>query len=230
MVTTPSQTQPLQAPPLESGDRLSRPEFERRYTADPHIKKAELIEGVVYVASPLRFNPHAEPHGRLATWLGTYAAMTAPVTFGIEPTLRLDLDNEPQPDAVLRLDEAVGGQSRITDDGYLEGIPELVAEIAASSAAIDLGDKKNAYRRNAIPEYIIWNVYDNQLDWLHLVDSDYTPLPIDADGIIRSQVFPGLWLAVNDLLTSNMAPVLTTLQSGLQSTAYQDWVESLIQS
>ncbi len=227
MVTSPSQTQPLQTPPLESGDRLSRPEFERRYTADPHIKKAELIEGVVYVASPLRFNPHAEPHGRLATWLGTYAAMTAPVTFGIEPTLRLDLDNEPQPDAVLRLDAAVGGQSRITDDGYLEGIPELVAEIAASSAAIDLGDKKTAYRRNAIPEYIIWNVYDNQVDWLHLVDGVYTPLPIDADSIIRSQVFPGLWLAANDLLTSNMAQVLTTLQSGLQSVDYQNWVSQL---
>jgi Uma2 family endonuclease len=228
MVTSPSKIQPLQPPPLESGDRLSRPEFERRYTADPHIKKAELIEGIVYLASPLRFNPHAEPHGRLATWLGTYAAMTTPVTFGIEPTLRLDLDNEPQPDAVLRLDEAVGGQSRITADDYLEGIPELVAEIAASSAAIDLGDKKNAYRRNAIPEYIIWNVYDNQLDWLHLVEGVYIPLPIDADGIIRSRVFPGLWLAVNDLLAANMAPVLTTLQSGLQSMDYQDWVSSLL--
>jgi Uma2 family endonuclease len=229
MVTHPSPRQTLKPPPLESGDRLSRIEFERRYAADPQVKKAELIEGVVYVASPLRFNPHAEPHGRLATWLGTYAALTPYVFSGIEPTLRLDLDNEPQPDAVLRLDEAVGGRSRITEDEYLEGTPELVAEIAASSAAIDTGDKKNAYRRNSIPEYIIWNVYDNQIEWLHLVEGVYTPLPVEADGIVRSRVFPGLWLAVGDLLNKNMAQVLAVLHNGLQSTDYRDWVQSLTQ-
>jgi hypothetical protein len=96
-------------PPLESGDRLTRPEFERRYHAMPHVKKAELIEGVVYVPSPLRFEPHAEPHGNLITWLGVYKAMTLGVRMGDNPTVRLDLDNEPQPDAVLLIDEAVGG-------------------------------------------------------------------------------------------------------------------------
>lgn len=213
-------------PPLESGDRLSRPEFERHYAATPNVHKAELIEGIVYVASPLRFTPHAEPHGRLATWLGTYAAMTPPVLLGIEPTLRLDLDNEPQPDAVLRLDAAMGGRSRITEDGYLEGTPELVAEIAASSAAIDLGDKKNAYRRNGIPEYLVWNVYDNQIEWLQLVEGVYKPLPIEPNGTIHSQVFPGLWLATTDLLTQNMAQVLSVLHDGLQSADYQSWIRA----
>ncbi|RUT04043.1 hypothetical protein DSM106972_049570 [Dulcicalothrix desertica PCC 7102] len=142
-------------PPLESGDRLTRFEFERRYAAAPHIKKAELIEGIVYVASPLRFTPHAEPHSRLVTWLGTYAAFTPRTLSGIEPTIRLDIDNEPQPDIILILDEAVGGKARLTEDGYLEGVPELVVEIAASSAAIDTGSKKQAYRRNQIFEYIV---------------------------------------------------------------------------
>ncbi len=73
-------------PPLESGDRLSRTEFERRYRAAPQIRKAELIEGAVYVASPLRFTPHAELHSRLVTWLGTYAAFTPGTLAGIEPT------------------------------------------------------------------------------------------------------------------------------------------------
>lgn len=129
----PPQTRqkPQPRPPLESGDRLTRPEFERRYAAAPHIKKAELIEGVVYVASPLRFVPHAEPHSRLVTWLGTYTAFTPGTQSGIEPTVRLDLDNEPQPDILLILNEAVGGRAKLTDDGYLEGTPELVVEIAA---------------------------------------------------------------------------------------------------
>lgn len=154
-----------QVPPLESGDRLTRSEFERRYTAAIHIKKAELIEGIVYLTAPLRFTPHAEPHSRLVTWLGTYAAFTPDTLSGIEPTVRLDLDNEPQPDAVLLLDEAVGGQARLTEEGYIEGVPELVAEIAVSSSAIYLGNKKHAYRRNGVSEYIVWQAFENQLNW-----------------------------------------------------------------
>lgn len=99
----------LHLPPLESGDRLTRPEFERRYTAAPHSQKAELIEGVVYLASPLRFVQHAEPHSCLHGWLWTYQVATPGVRLGIEPTVRLDLDNEPQPDIVLIVDEAAGG-------------------------------------------------------------------------------------------------------------------------
>jgi Uma2 family endonuclease len=220
------QTQPaLRIPPLENGDRLTRPEFERRYAAAPHIKKAELIEGIVYVASPLRFTPHAEPHSRLVTWLGTYAAFTPGVLSGIEPTVRLDLDNEPQPDIVLILDEAIGGQARLTEDGYLEGTPELVVEIAASSVAIDLGKKLQAYRRNGVQEYIVWQSFENQLSWYHLVEGEYQLLVPDAEGIIHSRVFPGLCLAVEALLNNQMPQVLEVLRSGLDSSEHSAFVE-----
>lgn len=138
----------LSIPPLESGDRLNCYEFERRYNSMPPLKKAELIEGVVYMPAALRFRSHGQPHGNLSIWLGNYKVATPGVELGIEPTVRLDLDNEPQPDAVLLIDENCGGQARLSDDDYIEGAPELVAEIAASSVAIDLHDKKRAYRRN----------------------------------------------------------------------------------
>jgi Uma2 family endonuclease len=211
-------------PPLESGDRLTRPEFERRYAA-ADIKKAELIEGIVYVASPLRFQQHAEPHSRLVTWLGTYAAFTPGTRSGIEPTVRLDLDNEPQPDIVLILDEALGGQARLTEEGYLEGVPELVVEIAASSAAIDLGNKLQAYRRNGVREYLVWQVFENRLDWFQLVEGEYRSLVPDQDGIIRSRMFAGLWLAVEALLSNQMARVLEVLQAGLKSPEHEAFVE-----
>lgn len=216
-------------PPLESGDHLTRPEFERRYAAASDIKKAELIEGIVYVASPLRFQQHAEPHSRLHGWLWTYQVATPRVFIGIEPTVRLDLDNEPQPDIVLILDEAVGGRARLAEDGYLEGVPELVVEIAASSAAIDLGSKKQAYRRNGVLEYIVWQSFEHQLDWFQLVEGNYQPLIPDADGIIRSQVFPGLWLAAQSLLSNQMAQVLEVLQLGLKSPEQAVFVERLQQ-
>jgi len=213
-------------PPLESGDRLSRPEFERRYAASP-IKKAELIEGMVYVASPLRFTPHAEPHSRLVTWLGNYVAFTPGTASGIEPTVRLDLDNEPQPDIVLILDESVGGQSRLTEEGYLEGVPELVVEIAASSAAIDLGSKLQAYRRNGVKEYIVWQAFENQLEWFQLLDGEYQLLPPNEDGIIQSRLFPGLWLAVDALLNNQMVQVLTVLQTGINSPDHAAFIQQL---
>ena len=223
----PNRVADSRIPPLESGDRLTRHEFERRYNTMPNVKKAELIEGVVYVASPLRFSSHAEPHGHLIGWMWTYQIATPSVRLGIEPTVRLDQDNEPQPDGVLLIPETAGGQSTLSDDDYIEGAPELVAEIAASSVANDLHDKKKAYRRNGVKEYIVWQIFENKLDWFCLQEGEYVPLAADENGIIRSQVFPGLWLSVPDLLAGNMTQVLTVLQEGLNSAEHTEFVQRL---
>lgn len=220
----------LTVPPLENGDRLTRFEFERRYSAMPKLKKAELIEGTVYMASPLRFEPHAEPHARVITWLGVYQAMTPGVRVGDNPTVRLDLDNEPQPDAVLLIDAQAGGQSHLSQDGYVEGAPELVAEIAASSATVDLRDKKRAYRRNGIQEYIVWQVFEQRIDWFHLEAGEYTNLHPDAAGVIQSQIFPGLWLDQSALVAGDMQQVLTVLQAGVNSVEHQAFVQQLAQA
>lgn len=204
-------------PPLENGDRLTRAEFERRYAVMPHAKKAELIEGVVYMPSPVSLVRHAEPHARVMAWLGTFVAATPDVHFGDNATVRLDLDNEPQPDAVLFWTAARGGQTRISDDGYLEGPPELVAEVAASSVSIDLHTKLRAYRRNAVQEYLVWRVQDQAIDWFELRDGDYRPLAADAAGLLCSVRFPGLWLDSAALLRGDLAAVLQTLQRGLQA-------------
>jgi len=217
-----------QVPPLQNGDRLTRSEFERRYTAMPHVKKAELIEGTVYIASPLRFELHAEPHGDLMIWLGNYKVATPGVRMGDNPTVRLDLDNEPQPDALLMIDPACGGNAYIGSDGYVEGAPELVAEVAASSAAIDLGDKKRVYRRNGVKEYIVWQVFDQKLDWYHLTEDDYIALEMKKGGVISSLTFPGLWLDVSAMLIGDMNKVLTVLRQGLETKAHLKFVQQLI--
>lgn len=217
--------QPLSIPPLENGDRLTRTEFERRYQAMPHIRKAELIEGVTYMASPLRIKSHGEPHGLVVTWLGTYKAFTPGVVLGIEPTVRLDPDNEPQPDAVLMIP---GRQASIDADDYISGAPELVVEIAASSAAIDLHDKKRAYRRNGVREYIVWRTLEGQLDWFRWQADEYITV-VPEEGIVRSQVFPGLWLAVEALLAGEMATVLSVLQTGLGTIEHQEFKQGLVE-
>ncbi len=177
------------------------------------------------MASPLRFRSHAKPHGYLITVLGLYESATPQVEMGIEPTVRLDLENELQPDGVLLISPENGGQSTLDEQGYIQGAPELVAEIAASSAAIDLGDKKRAYRRNGVKEYIIWQVFDEKIDWFRLEDGDYVSVTPDEQGIIRSQVFPGLWLDIPNLIQGNMQQVLTILQQGISSPEHQGFVQ-----
>jgi Uma2 family endonuclease len=222
-----STNSPSDIPPLESGDRLTCPEFERRYNAMPNLKKAELIEGVVFVASPLRFEAHAEPHGNLMIWLGNYKVATPGVRLGDNATVRLDLDNEPQPDAILLINTTCGGLSHLGSDGYVEGAPELVAEVAASSASKDLYDKKRAYRRNGIQEYIVWQVFEQTVSWFSLQNGEYVALLPNASGIIQSQVFPGLWLDVSALVTGNMQQVLAVLQKGLSSVEHEMFIQQI---
>jgi Uma2 family endonuclease len=217
---------PIVVPPLMAGDRLSRHEFERRYEAMPRLKKAELIDGVVYVPSPVTMK-HGNPDARVATWLGTYAAFTLGTQLGGNTTVRLEGDNEPQPDMLLRIETDRGGQSRIGPEGYVEGPPELVAEVAYTSANYDLHAKLDLYRRSGVKEYVVWRVVDRQIDWFVLRGAKFEPQGADTDGIIRSQVFPGLWLDVGAMLGDEMARVLAKLQEGLASPEHTEFVAKL---
>lgn len=216
---------PVDLPPLENGDHLTRYEFERRYEARPDIEKAELIERVVYMPSPVRAKSHGRPHGQIITWLGVYSAATPGVEFYDNVTVRLDLDNEPQPDALLRLE--AGGGSRVSAEDYIEGAPELIVEIAASSVSYDLHEKRRVYRRNGVQEYVVWRVYDKQVDWFRLERDEYIPLMPDESNVVHSQVFPGLCLAVQALLVSDLATVLAELQKGLGTPEHETFIERL---
>ena len=220
-------TAPVGLLPLESGDRLTRREFERRYSGRPDIKKAELIEGVVYRPSPVRFRSHGEPHGWIIGWLTVYCSATPGVHLGDNATVRLDLDNELQPAALLRLEPESGGHSSISTDDYVEGAPELIVEIAASSAAYDLHDKLRVYRRNGVQEYLVWQIYDKRVDWFSLTEGEYVPLVPDTSEVLHSQVFPGLRLVVPALLSGNIAQVLAELQKGLETAEHAKFVERL---
>ncbi len=214
-------------PPLANGDRLTRDEFERRYDAMPDLKKAELINGVVHIGSPVRFGTHGEPHARLLTWLGTYVAFTQGVGLGDNATVRLASDTEPQPDALLRVEAEDRANSRISADDYVEGAPELVAEISSSTAWYDLHDNTDAYRRAGVKEYLVWRVEDREFDWFVLRNGEYVRIVPDADGICDSRSFPGLRLAVASLLAGDMARVMDELQEGLNAPEHAEFVASL---
>jgi len=214
-------------PPLEAGDYLTRPEFERRYHAQPDLKKAELIEGIVYMPSPVRADKHGDPHFDMIAFLGFYRATTPGVRGSDNATVRFDLLNEPQPDILLRLDPTVGGNSWIDGDGYLQGAPELIVEIAASSTSYDLHQKKAVYARHGVQEYLVLQINERQVSWFTLHDGNYELLTADAEGIFRSHIFPGLWLHAPAFWADNMGTVLAVLQQGLAAPEHQAFLDTL---
>jgi Uma2 family endonuclease len=217
-------------PPLENGDRLTRDEFERRYHAMPHVKKAELIEGVVHVPSPLRLRRHGNPHAHLCAWAGVYEGLTAGVLSGDNTTTRLDVINEPQPDVLLIILPECGGQARISADDYVEQAPELVGEVAASSVSIDLNTKFEVYRRCGVREYVVWRVQDRAFDWFVLRGEEYQRLEAGPDGIHRSETFPGLWMDAAAMGRWDVARVLEVLRQGTASAEHAAFVSRLAEA
>lgn len=233
MATYPSSIAPplppaRRVPPLEQGDRLTRSDFLRRYAAmDPKIK-AERIEGIVHMpAAAVTAEFHGQPHAHVLTWLGVYEAATPGVVTADNSTVALDIDNDPQPDACLRILTSHGGAAKLNEDGYIEGSPELIVEVTASTLSFDLGAKLNAYRRNGVRDYIVLRTYDGELDWFVLRDGQYQRLSPDDQGIFRSQIFPGLWLKAEALMVGKIAEVLAVLQHGTASAEHGRFVEAL---
>src|SRR6266446_5969621 len=136
--------------------------------------------------SPVRVDAHAQPDNLLQTWLGTYAWATPGVGAAANGTVKLDMDNVPQPDGILWLEQEAGGASRVDEKGYLAGPPELAVEIAASSSSIDLHDKLRAYRRNGIKEYLVWRTIERAFDWFVLAEGNYERQAPDAKGLCYS--------------------------------------------
>jgi Uma2 family endonuclease len=219
-------------PILRTGDCLTADEFRRRYEAMPWLKKAELIDGVVFipsrdippppgsqnpVASPVSYTWHGQPHIDLATWVGFYKAHTPGTGAGDNATIRLDLDNEPQPDVCLLIEPSHGGQVRIDDRGYLIGAPDLVAEVAYTSVNMDLNKKFETYRRHQAREYLVVRTEDGAIDWFVNHEGRFDRIGPGPDGILRSVVFPGLWLDAAALLRGDLAAVLAALRLGLET-------------
>ena len=170
---------------------------------------------------------HSEPHAHAIGWLSYCRAATPNVRAGGSGTVRLDMQNEFQPDVSLLIEPECGGQTRVSKEGYVEGAPELVVEVARSSVGIDLHDKLRAYLRNGVREYIVWRVDDGALDWFVLREGRYEPLAPAADGICRSEVFPGLWLDSAALLRGDFAAVRKAAEQGLASPEHAQFAARL---
>ncbi|MGI8977954.1 MAG: Uma2 family endonuclease [Pirellulaceae bacterium] len=216
-----------EVPLLENGDHLTRQEFKRRWEAMPDLKRAELIEGVVYMGAALRHRQHGQPHGLMLSWLSSYYCETPGLEFGVSASVELDDANEPQPDCYLFLPTALGSRAIVNAEGYLEGPLDLIAEIAASSASIDLHKKKQLYERHGVQEYIVWRTTEGTMDWFVLENGRYVPLDPDAAGVLRSRRFPGLWLDAAAMVRGDARRIHEVLDQGLATPDHAAFVQLL---
>lgn len=213
-------------PPLENGDHLDQKTFHARYEAMPENTRAELIGGIVYMASPLKPR-HGQMHMRVAHWLISYEDATPGVESYDNTTAILAEDSEPQPDAYLIISPEKAGQMRMNEEEYLEGAPELIVEVALSREAIDLHRKRDDYERGGVREYVVVALRQKQCFWFVSRNGRFEDLPPGADGIIRSEVFPGLWLDPAALLRRDAARIREVLKQGLASPEHAAFVASL---
>ena len=179
------------------------------------------------MAAAVRHRKHGRPNRWVSGLLAKYEASTPGVSGSDNASVRMDLDNMPQPDCLLFIEPPHSRTITISDDDYLEGAPELIVEIASSSASYDLGVKLHAYRRNGVPEYIVWRVLDGAFDWFVLHEGEYVPQELQDDGIVRSSMFPGLWLDTKALLSGKIADAFQTLERGSATPEHEAFVKEL---
>lgn len=207
---------------LHNGDRMKRSEFHLAYSQMPHSYRAELIGGIVFEPSPVSYS-HGTNDSILNFLLVTYAVQTPGVQVSQNATVMLGDEDEVQPDIILR--RVSGGRSRISDKDYVEGPPELVAEIAHTSRAIDLHLKRERYALAGVQEYIVVCVRPKQVYWFDLRNSK--ELKADKASIFRSSVFPGLWLHAKGLLKADFELTSKVVHEGLRSTEHEMFLEQL---
>jgi hypothetical protein len=223
-MTSAARSQPPAIPPLRHGERLTQAEFHRRYEAYPDDVKAELIGGIVYMASPLE-RPHASYHSYLGGAFWLYAGGTPGVESLDNVTTILDEEAEPQPDLTLRVLAEYGGRSSENPQQYVQGPPELLAQIADSTVNLDLNQRRRDYQRTEVLEYVVLSIPTQELRWFDFErQQEIRP---NRRGIARSRVFPGLRIDVPALFARDDARLIAAVQEGLASREHAAFVRRL---
>ncbi len=210
---------------LVEGQRLDQPTFHSLYEAMPSGTRAELINGVVLMSSPLG-PAHGRAHVPAIVWLSYYQENTPGVESLDNTSTALGLKSEPQPDALLRILPEYGGRTQ-TDRRFVQGVPELLVEVSDASRYTDLGPKFEDYERVGVLEYVVRAIEPDEVLWFVLRKGRLVDLPIGPDDIYRSESFPGLWLDPAALLRGDTRRLRAVLDLGCATPEHAAFVARL---
>jgi Uma2 family endonuclease len=222
----PDRTKMSAAPQtLVEGQQLDQPAFHSLYQAMPPGTRAELIDGVVYMPSPVG---RADGRAQLpvSMWLGFYAENTPGVEVLLNATTILGWKSEPQPDGLLRILPEFGG--RTSDErGLVHGAPELVVEVAKATRYVDLGPKLNDYGRAGVQEYVVRAIDPDEIYWFGHDHGALVQRPQSDDGLYHSTVFPGLGLDPIALLNGDTRRLRAVVDLGCATPEHAAFVTRL---
>ena len=211
--------------PLVEGQRLDQATFHERYEQMPEGTRAELINGVVHMPSPVG-PEHARAAVPALVWLSYYQENTSGVDVLDNTSTVLDIRREPQPDVQLRILPEHGGRTQ-TDRQFVRGVPELIVEVSHATRYTDLGPKFDDYERAGVLEYVVRALDPDEVLWFCLREGRLVELPPDSEGIYRSETFPGLWLDPRALIEGNTRRLREILDRGLTTTEHSAFVARL---
>jgi Uma2 family endonuclease len=214
---------------LHNGDNLDQPTFHRLYEQTAEGFRAELVGGIVYVASPIHLD-HSNPHALITSWLCEYQAVTPGLGLIHQTTTILGENSEPEPDGGLYILPSHGGTCHSETGKTLTGAPEFVVEIANSTVAIDLNQKKRDYETFGVQEYLVILAPTQTVKWWELVEGEYQEIPVSGDGLLHSRVFPGLWLDPVGPFQATNRPLLHALRLGVMSPEFKAFASQLAQN
>ena len=218
-------TSPVSTPSLTEGERLTRDEFMRRWEAMPDLFWAELIDGIVHMPSPVS-DIHGSSHAQLSAWLGFYVAVTPGCSFRLASTWLMSEDSAPQPDLALIILPEHGGQLKL-EGAYAAGAPELIVEVSHTTSTRDTGAKLRLYQRSGVREYLIVRPGKQRIAWRELAEGTYRDIEAGPDGLLRSRVFPGLWLNPTQLWNGDFPGLAATIQQGAATPEHAAFVRKL---
>jgi Uma2 family endonuclease len=212
-------------PPLIEGQRLDQPTFHARYEAMPPGTRAELINGVVYMPSPVGLD-HGVANAPVIHWLVYYAEQTPGLQVGDNTTAVLGRKSEPQPDAFLRILTEFGGRTRVKKK-LLHGAPELLVEVSHTTRYVDLGPKLEDYQRAGVLEYVVRALEPDEIFWFVRRGKALVERPLGEDGLYRSVTFPGLWLDPQALIRGDTRRLRAVVDLGCATAEHAAFVAGL---
>jgi Uma2 family endonuclease len=227
-MSTIRQSEAVSSHPLVAGQHLDQASFHERYEAMPPGTRAELINGVVFIPSPVGPD-HGRAHFTAVVWLGFYAERTAGVEGLDNTSTALGPISEPQPDLQLRVLSEYGGRTQ-TDRRFVRGVPELVVEVSHTTEGTDLGPKRDDYERAGVAEYVVVALESAEVLWHVLANGRFEIVPPDTDGLYRSREFPGLWLDPVALLGRDTQRLREVVALGLATPDHAAFVARLAEA
>jgi hypothetical protein len=210
---------------LLEGQRLDQSAFHDLYESMPPGTRAELIDGVVYMPSPIGMQ-HGGALVPVIVWLAYFAEHTPGVQVMDNVTTIVGRRSELQPDAMLRILPECGGRTS-NKRGFVRGAPELVFEVARASRYVDLGPKLVVYQQAGVLDYIVHAMNPDEILWFSREQKTLVPQTIGSDGLYRSTTFPGLWLDPQALVAMNYQRLRAVLDLGCATPEHAAFVAKL---